>query len=285
MTNRFSFAISIIFTVSSFGTFVGGCASDNSNTKNIQQQVSSTPSSVDDPARHVEAEPVHVSFEYPYDEQGQFIFTSDKEFHQKDCAGYRSHYGIEKLTLPCESDNDLFFMKDNTWSGRPRSSTDMKLYIGYRDLDSENFAYSTIIELSSSFLSDHVSWTNIRIEGATAQNVLASGSMSIFLWNYQDRRWKNTPELFLCDNTNTLRSSSSKSDMDDVSITCTFHEEYSIKMNAILHNEEVFHVRMATWESDEVKHGGSIVEKKHAYYIPTPTFRKDMHKAWRHRHD
>ena len=33
MTNRFSFAISIIFTVSSFGTFVGGCASDNSNTK------------------------------------------------------------------------------------------------------------------------------------------------------------------------------------------------------------------------------------------------------------
>jgi hypothetical protein len=284
MTDRFSFAISIIFTVSSFGTFVGGCVSDNSNTKNIQQQVSSTPSSVDDPARHVEAEPVHVSFEYPYDEQGQFIFTSDKEFHQKDCAGYRSHYGIEKLTLPCESDNDLFFMKDDTWSGRPRWWTDMKLYIGYRDLDSENFAYSTSIEVSSNFLSDHDSWTNIQIEGATTQNVLASGSMSIFLWNYQDRRWKNTPELFLCDNTDTSRSSS-KSDMDDVSITCSFVEEHSIKMNAILHNEEVFHVRMATWESDEVKHGGSIVEKKHAYYIPTPTFRKDMHRAWRHRHD
>jgi hypothetical protein len=284
MTNRFSFAISIIFTVSSFGTFVGGCASDNSNTKNIQQQVSSTPSSVDDPARHVEAEPVHVSFEYPYDEQGQFIFTSDKEFHQKDCAGYRSHYGIEKLTLPCESDNDLFFMKDNTWSGRPRWSTDMKLYIGYRDLDSENFAYSTIIELSSSFLSDHVSWTDIRIEGVTTQNVLDTSGMSIFLWNYQDRRWKNTPELFVCDST-SLWSYRDKNGKDDASITCNFDEEHSIKMNAILHNEEVFHVRMATWESDEVKHGGSIVEKKHAYYIPTPTFRKDMHRAWRHRHD
>lgn len=284
MTNRFSFAISIIFTASFFGTFVGGCASDNSNTKKIQQQVSSTPSAVNDPPRHVEAEPVHVSFKYPYNEKGQFIFASDKEFHQKDCAGYRSYYGIEKLTLPCESDNDLFFVKDKTSYHSIPWMTDMELYIGYRVLDSEFFSYSANIKLFSGFISEHVSWTSIQIEGATTQSVLAAGDMSIFLWNYQDRRWKNTPELFLCD-TIDIESHRSKSDTDDVSITCTFDEEHSIKMNAILHNEEVFHVRMATWDSDEVKHGGSIVEKKHAYYIPTPTFRKNMHKAWRGRND
>lgn len=274
MHNRFSFEISMIFTLNAFGLSVAGCSSDHSNTKSIQHQVSSTLT----PVVPVVPVPVQHNFEYPFNEKGQFIFASDKEFHQKDCAGYRSYYGIEKLTLPCESDNDLFFTKDKTFSDLTPWASDMKLYIGYRDLDSEKFAYSTSIELSSNFISDHDSFTEIQIEGATTQNVLATPGMSIFLWNYQDRRWKNTPELFVCDST-SVRSDRVKNGMDEVSITCLFTQEDSNKMNAILHKEEVFHVRMTTWESD----GGSITEKKHVYYIPTPTFRKDMHKAWRHR--
>ncbi len=254
----------MVFTLNAFGLSVAGCSSDHSNTKSIQHQVSST-------TTPVVPVPVQHNFKYPYNEKGEFIFASDKEFHQKDCAGYRSYYGIEKLILPCESDIDLLF-DDGGYSSRSYSS----VYINYRGLDSESFNYSTKITLFTRFLSEHDSDGAIIIEGPTTWNVLAPTSVSIFLWNYQDRRWKNTPELFVCDSYELTRFADDVEDEKEVSITCfLLNADHSNKMNAIIHNEEVFQVRMTTYEVD--------TGKRHEYYIPTPTFRKYMHRAWRHR--
>jgi hypothetical protein len=218
-----------------------------------------------------------VVFHYPYNEDGTFIYSSDKEFHKKDCEGYRRHYGIQKETLPCESDEGIHF--DFYREFVENDTSNVSLYTGYGRVDSETIRYSTSINLETWFRSYHRSMTSISIEGATTHHVLAAVGMSIFLWNYESRGWKNVPEMFMCD-ASIYRYYYLKE--ESVNIRCSFSSEDSSKFNDILHNEEAFQIRMATWEANEVRHGSVILEKKHVYNIPTPTFREDMHRAWRH---
>jgi hypothetical protein len=222
-----------------------------------------------------------VVFHYPYNEDGTFIYSSNKEFHKKDCEGYRRHYGIQKETLPCESDDGIQFHFYRGFVGNDTSY--VALYTGYSGVDSETAQYSTKISLNTWFHSYHSSMTSIEITGVTTRHVLDAASMSIFLWNYESRGWKNAPEM-LMGYTSTTKHYDLKEESSYVNITSLLLEdEDSNKFNDILHNEEAFQIRMATWEADEVRHGSVILEKKHVYNIPTPTFREDMHRAWRHR--
>lgn len=271
MLGRYLLLATIIFSINCFVAFESGCSPEHSTAQNNEQKAEVDAEAI---------EPIKVVYEYPYNEDGQFIFESDKEFHQKDCVGYRSHYGIGKSVLPCESDDDLqFYIFDRI----SKDMSDVELYTGHRRVDSETIEYSTKITLATWFLSEHKSSTTISIEGVTTRNVLTAESMSIFLWDYQSRSWKNTPEIFVCDSYSKEHVYDDEKESYIVSLGCSYWEESSVKMNAILHNEEVFQVRMTTWEADEVRDGSFLVEKKRAYSIPTPTFRKDMHKAWRYR--
>jgi hypothetical protein len=238
------------------------------------------------------ATPQPIIYKYPYDEEGKLIFLSDKEFHQKDCTGYRDHYNIKRSVLPCASDEQLYLIQEEGYLGA--DSTSNMLYIGYEKIDEYKFLYHTKIDVDIWFLpSGHRSKTEIKISGVETKKVLESIQVDIFLWNYYRRDWGLDSEILIWDNMSTNRSKSPEKELD-VTIGLDLwvspkdsNEDSNGKMNitSIIHNEEVFQIKIKTLElgSDKYTDEDIIIKGEHTYNVPTPALRKGMHRAWAHR--
>jgi hypothetical protein len=253
-----------------FGLLVG-CSSNDSTTKNIQQQPNPTTKSI---------VPDKPTFEDPPKEQSQIIFESNKEFHQKDCQGYRKHFNISKEKLPCQSDNDIHFVENDIWTRRFGIS-DASVYIGYRE-DEDSFYYRTKINFDIFFLGEHDSVSTLSFEGVDTRDVIAASCPTIFVWNYKTHKWSQSIKIFNCDETSSFLSGVG----EERKTTISFDYYYALdkkrtSLTSLIHNEEIIKVRMTVWTvPNGIGSGKMVREEKRTYYIPTTEIRKEMQKAW-----
>lgn len=247
-----------------------GCSSNDSTTQNIQQQPNSTTKSI---------VPAKLGCEDPPKEQSQIIFESNKEFHQKDCQGYRKHFNISKEKLPCQSDNDIQFTEN--YSDYDFGTSDASVYIGYRE-DEDSLYYRTKIKFNIWFLGEHDSISTLSFEGADTRDVIAASCPTVSVWNYKTHKWSQSIKIFTCDEKAIGRLIAE----EELETTISFYYSHALdkkrtSLTSLIHNEEIIKVRMTVWTvPNGIGSGKMVREEKRTYYIPTTEIRKDMHKAW-----